>query len=486
MTQSVDSPLSSQSLCLGQQLSYVAPVMTVWFLWGPMGVLQGIYAKYYGITLGMIAVVLLISQLFDAVTDPLIGYWSDQCQAKMGTRKPFVVVGGVLFIISSYFLYVPVDPNTVDVSTTVSPVYFLCWFLLFYLAFTLLEIPHLAWAAELSPSAESKNKIYSLRFLSGSLGTLCFFLVPFLPIFLSRDITPHTLRWATLVAGMLMFLALLICVFRTPNGPVVRRNSPMRKETLREIGSEIVGNKPLLVFIAAFLLFSGGSSMYFSLIYIVVDSYLELGHHYALVVLIGVASSILILGVWYWLANHVGKKIVLGLSAFLYGAGAFGTSFLEPGQAGLLSLSLVMVMAYMSAISAVAPSMLAEIIDYGTWKFGVDRSATYFSVFAFSAKAALAFGSSIALWIVSWYGFDPVLSEQTARAVFGLHLAACWLPALLMLSSIVAFGLIPMNRYRHRIIHRRLDAMRWRDAKSKLANLDAVPESLKALEPTLQ
>ena len=248
MTEPVVSPSSSQPLSLSQYLAYVAPVMTVMFLLSPMGVVKGIYAKHYGMALTTMATVLLVSRLFDAITDPLIGYWSDRYQARNGTRKPFVVAGGLLFVVSSYFLYVPVDPSTIDSSTVVSPVYFLTWFMLLYLAFTLFEIPHLAWAAELSSSSKEKNRIFSLRFLSTNLGTLCFYLVPFLPVFATRDFTPKTLQWAAGGAGVVMFFAILLCVLRTPNGPVVRRDCSLKKETLWALRGEVMANKPFLLF----------------------------------------------------------------------------------------------------------------------------------------------------------------------------------------------------------------------------------------------
>lgn len=485
MIQSIVSPSPVRPLSLSQHLTYSAPVVAVVFLFGPIAVLQGIYAKYYGMALTTIATVLLISRLFDAVTDPLVGYWSDRYQTRKGTRKPFILAGGLLFIVSGYFLYVPVDPNTIDASTIVSPVYFLVWLLLFYLAFTLFEVPHLAWGAELSPSAEAKNKIYSLRFLSFNLGTLCFYMIPFFPVFASHDFTPQTLQWAAVGACVLMFFAVVVCVLRTPNGLVVTRHRPLKEDTLQVLRSEIMANKPVLLFFIGLILFITGAGMFFTSLYILVDSYLKLGHHYAQVVLIGVLVSILALGFWYWLANRVGKKCVLGLGAFFYGIGACLTGFMDPGQTDLMTLSLVMILVYISAIPAVGPSLLSELIDYSTWKFGVNRSATYFSLLTFVVKTAGAVGGSIALWIAGGYGFDPAATEHTEYAVFGLHLAACWLPTLLMFSSVVVFSLMPMNAHRHRIIRRRLDDRRLRELKHDRFDLKS-EKPLQTLEPIVK
>ena len=263
-----------------------------------------------------------------------------------------------------------------------------------------------------------------------------------------------------MIAGAMMLLFLSVCVLRTPNGPRVAAHRPLENDTVWALGREVMGNKLLLLFFAAFFLFAGGASMFAGLIFLLVDMYLKLGHHYALVMLIGLVAGILAVGVWYWLANRVDKKFVLGLSAFLYAMAALVASLLEPEHANLVTLVLVMTLANISALGAIGPALLSEIIDYNTWKSGVDRSATYFALYTFSAKTAIAVGTSLAFAIAGWYGFDPAAEEQSTQAVFGLHLAACWLPALLILSSIVVFGVIPMNAPRHRIIHRRLEARR--------------------------
>ena len=83
-------------------VAYSLPLLSLDFLVAPiMSILQGIYAKYYGLELTAIASVLIIARVFDGVSDPLIGYWSDRMRA----RKPFVLAGGALFIVCAYFLF---------------------------------------------------------------------------------------------------------------------------------------------------------------------------------------------------------------------------------------------------------------------------------------------------------------------------------------------------------------------------------------------
>ena len=130
----VSGTKAQTSLTQPQALAYGLPLLPLYFLYGPIAILQGIYAKHFGLALTTIATVLFVARLFDAVSDPIIGYCADRYHARRGNLKPFVISGGVLFIVASWFLYVP--------PTDVSCGYFLVCFLAFYLAYTLFEIPN--------------------------------------------------------------------------------------------------------------------------------------------------------------------------------------------------------------------------------------------------------------------------------------------------------------------------------------------------------
>ena len=474
------------SLSLLQRLSYALPVITTSFLIGPMAVVQGIYAKYFGLPLTTIATVLLVARVFDAVTDPLIGYYSDRYHARTGSRKPFVVCGGVLLVISSYFLYVPVDLKalqTLDENTiyvTVSTGYFLGWFIAFYLAWTLFEIPHLAWANELAGSTQEKNLIYSQRGAAGWLGALLFYIVPLLPVFETNEFTPKSLALAVLLVSGLSFLLLWMCVRITPAnilGSSVKFAPNKNSQTIR-IKAIVMGisrNKPLLLFVMASILSTTAmSGMWFTLLFIYVDSYLELGDQFALGTLISLVVGILMIAVWCWIANRLGKKNTLALGFLVSAIGILLTGELTQGESGFLSLLLVLILCYgigMTAAAALAPSLLADIIDYSQWKFGGDHAATYFSLNSVVGKMATAIGGAIGLALVGFYGFDPAADIYTAQNITGFHLAIAWLPAGFVLSSMILFLLNPITTHRHALIRRRLDMLELRSDKSIKPNV---------------
>ena len=180
--------------------------------------------------------------------------------------------------------------------------------------------------------------------------------------------------------------------------------------------------------------------------------------------LIAFVLGVLITPLWYKLAVRFGKKnvwlfaTVLLIISFLY------TGHLSPNNADLVYLILLKVIQTLglTCISAITPAMLSEIVDYSTWKFSIDRSATYFSFFAFMAKTVGAVGSGLGLLIVGWYGFDATSSDQTASGIQGLRLAIVWLPLLFISIALVFVSRLSITARRHAIIRRRLDARELR------------------------
>ncbi len=434
---------------LSYGIAYALPTLAVHLLVAPIGILQGIYAKYFGLALTTIAAVVLAARLFDAITDPLIGYFSDRYRARNGTRKPFVVAGGLLVIICGYFLYVPPQG--------VSSLYFLGWFLAFFLAWTLFEIPHLAWGGELAGDSDEKTKIYTLRMSCLHLGALLFFVVPLLPLFESSEITPQTLEVSVWVMGLFAVPLLYLCVKTVPDGYGVQ--SP-KQQGLRQVLKAVLLNRPLVIFLTAYLFMGIGAGMWLGLAFIFIDIYLGLGDKvafiYILLGLVSIAFSIAAFKLTVWF----GKKAVWSAAIIMAAIAVAGNALLQPGEAtyGYLLVLAVCAQAGFATALVVAPSLLSDIVDYGMWKFGADRAAMYFSVYTLVTKANAAIGAALGLAIAGWYGFDAAAIEHSAASVFGLRLGIAYIPAVIILIAVAFIALLPLNARRHKAIRRRLQA----------------------------
>ena len=193
-------------------LAYVMPMIGVTLLITPVVlVLGGIYAKHFGLSLTAIATVMLVARLFDAVSDPLIGFCSDRQRVKTGTRKPFILCGAVALAPCSYFLFVP--PEGVSIA------YFSFWYMAFYLALTFFFIPYMAWANEFTETSKDKTRVFSLISVVGQGSGAIFYVLPLLPYFATTDVTPEVLYVSVFLGVGFLIPGLFIALKVVPDGP---------------------------------------------------------------------------------------------------------------------------------------------------------------------------------------------------------------------------------------------------------------------------
>ena len=446
--------LSNQGLSWQTCFAYASPVMGLAWLIAPLAIVQGIYAKYYGISLGAIAAVVLAGRLFDGVTDPLIGAWSDHHARQRGSRKPFIAVGGVLFAVAAYVLYSPPEQ--------VSLVYFTVAYLSLYLAFTICDIPHQSWGSELARQGTDKTRLFGVRLALAYTGQVAFYAVPFLPWFDSRAITPETLRVSVLLA-IVVFLPSLWWSLRSvtaapSSAPASSITSPAKRVRLWAIWGDLWRNRPFVLFALAYTLYAIGSGMWYGLVFILVDIYLGMGEYFAQMFLVAFVIGTAAAPLWHSVALFTGKKalwfgaIVVMMGCYLY------TGLLRPGETGVMTLWVlksVQTLAY-TCIGVVTPALLSEICDYGHWKSGEQKTGSYFAVFGLVGKVSVAVAMALGLAIAGWFGFDAQATEQTAEAEEGLRLAMVWVPLFFSAVALVLIAKLPLTERRHAVIQRRL------------------------------
>ena len=437
--------------------------MSVMWLVSPIAVVQGIYAKYFGVSLATIAGAILIAKLVDAISDPIVGILSDRFYQKHGTRKPYILVGGLLFIVCSYYFFVPPPQAT--------GAYFLLWYVAFYFTYTIFEIPHLAWGGDLAPTSREKTAIFTWRSMANYSGWMLFYAIPLLPFFDSSVITPKTLSVSVILAGVLGILMLFTCLKYTPNQVLrfsgISPERPKKNCSLREDGvsntknmiASMKKNKAFWIFVAAYGLGVSANGMWFSLIFIYVDIYLGLGEQFAKMYLIAFTAGLAMTPLWGKIAIRIGNRASWSFAALFVIVSFIYTGMLSPGESGLselITLKIIQTVGY-ACMGVVCPAIVSEIADYGELKSNDQSSATYFAAYNFITKLGIAIASASALAIAGWYGFDASSTEHSEESVQGLILAISWLPVVLACLSLFLIFLIPINSRRHAIIRRRLD-----------------------------
>ena len=431
--------------------AYAAPAFSQSFLMGPaISVLQGIYGKYFGLSLQEIALVLLIARVFNGFSDPLIGFLSDAYRARHGSRKPWLIGGAVVAVVACWFLYVP--------GGKVTMLSFLAWFLLADIGWSMSAVPYAAWMAELTEDYGERSRIASWRALGTYLGMGAFFGMPLAlgPILGSTEFTPVTLRFAAIFAAVALPVTAAIAVAVVPNGsaPVRQAGNPLRG-ALRAVAR----NRPLLLYVAMFAIGGLGGGMGWGLVFFYIDGYLDLGAKLSALLIISMPVAILATPVWGALCRRFGKQQMWAAGYAGAGLAALGYLFISPGPLAAiwLTLTLLLLNALVVVEPIAGPAVLADIVDYGRWRFGADHGGMYFALYGMIQKINIGIGAAIGLAIAGAFGFDATVATQSSRGMFGLMVAFSVLPAVAYLVAAVMVWRFPITRKRQQAIVRAIE-----------------------------
>ncbi|MGB0219079.1 MAG: MFS transporter [Sinimarinibacterium flocculans] len=438
----------------GLLLTFSLPAIMQGFTHTAAGqVLPGIYAKHFGLSLGALGVAVLVCKIFDAVTDPVIGVWSDHTRRRSGSRKPWVL-GGALFTAVALWLLLRPPPD-------VTIFYFTALYLAVYAGWTVTEIPYRAWSLELTSDYTGRTQVAVWLFAMALLGAVLVFLVPMaskaLGLAPTQEITPQTLALCALLIAFGLPAFALIAVLRVPAGEFV---AEPQRESWRELLRSVVRNRPLLYLNAVFLLQSLAAGMTNGVAFLFIDVHLGLGEKVAALLLITVPIAVLSAPVWGWLCNRYEKHRTwaVALAAGAVASGLLG--LVPPGEGGFVPLiALLLLNFFFGAASGVAmPALLGDVVDYGRLEYGRDRAGVYYSFYTLIQKAVTGAGMGLGLVLLDLFGFRAQGGEQTATAVFGIQFAYAFLPCLIGLLAVPLMWRFPIGRAQHAEIRARLAA----------------------------
>lgn len=436
---------SQKPIAILAVIALAAPSLISQFISAPfIGVVPGLYAKYAGLSMASISAVVLFSRIFDAITDPVIGLLSDRYKREWGTRKPWLVFGFVVTALAAWFVSSPPESSGL--------IHFAVWSLVFYFGWTMIEVPHNAWAAEITENYNRRTTVFFAKTMFAAVGAFVFALVPLLPLFETTEFTFETMRVAAVIFVLLGLVCVISAVRFAPSGESLPRQSGMK------LGPEFLfsmfENGPFARFIFAFVISGLAAGMNGTLQFVFLDSYLGLGEHVSIALGSGVFLGIFGIAGWYLLMLRMQKHRAWAISLALGAGWILAPALLAPGEQALIPY-MVMFAGMVLSIGAglIAPyTLLGDIIDFDRWKTGEDRAGAYFAVFLFAVKLNTALGGAAAFFLLDLTGYDASAASQSAFASLGIRLAFAIVPGILFLVGCAVMWTYPLTRARHQEI----------------------------------
>ena len=441
------------------KLAYASPAFSLAVVGIPVYVyIPKFYTDVVGINIAVLGFLLFSVRLFDAITDPAIGFLSDRTHSKFGRRRPYIAVGSVFVAVAMFMLF-----NPPVASSTVVTIWFGVWIYALFLFWTAVVVPYESLGPELTYDYHDRTSLFSWRdgFLIG--GTLAAASSPALVqwIFdLSADASGQRRQffWIAVIYTPLLIGTCWWCV------KAVREDGDRVSTPTTSLVTgmkHVFRNRPFTILLISYTISAIGSNLPATLILYYVAYVLKSDAANAFLLLYFV-TGILFLPGWVWLARRIGKKHAW-LTSMAINSGAFiGVFFLGPGDTMLYGVLVFLSGIGFGATLALPSAIQADVIDYDELLTGSRREGQYIGLWSIAKKLAAAIGVGAGLAVLGWAGYTPN-AEQSESVIFTLRLLYAGVPSL---CSIIAFGIAlayPINSQVHRQIrdeieHRRIGA----------------------------
>ncbi len=428
------------------------------------------YSQVVGMDSRLVSIAIMIALLFDAMSDPIVGYWSDNFRSKWGRRHPFMYAAAIPVALSYYFIWTPPE----GWSDQALFWYILLMAIMIRTFITVYETPSAALAPELTDDYDERSSVISFRYFFGWFGGNAMSVILFaliFPAFVTVTITngqfnPDAYAFYGMVGSLLIFIAIMVSALGTHHYiPKLRQPPPKRDMTLKMIFSEIYQTVASPSFFALFFAsllgfiasgFAAGLAFYFTTYYWGFSAE-QIG-----AITFGVFFSAFIGGgLAPWVTKKIGKKrgaIIIGLIAFI---GAPMPIFLRlfdllpangtPEIFWIVLITNTIDVGLIICYQILAASMMADLVEQGEAKTGNRSEGLFFAAATFMRKFGEGFGIVIAGFVLSAVGVAAGAAQGELSEDTLWWLGAVYVPVILglWLTMVSIIGFYKIDRTKH-------------------------------------
>ncbi len=417
------------------------------------------YTQVVGLSGSLAGTAIFTALVLDAISDPLVGFWSDRLQSHWGRRHPFIYASALPMGIAFYFLFNPPAAESQSV--------LFAWMLVFAVLvrffMTFYAVPSSALTAEMTSDYDERTSLSGFRVLLGWLGGLAFATVGYVVLFAPNEtyedgrLDPAAYQDFALLGAGVIVIAILVCALGTHHLiPRLKQVAENAQESLglRNDLSNMLHNRPFLVLVAIIFVtataigFTDVMGLYMFTYFwgLSTDQLAVL----TLAALLGTIAAFLAAPV---LSKRFDKRPVAmasaGLVMLCYPACiALRLAGVLPENGDPAILMILCGNATLTVFAAVSmtilfASMIADTIDKNELATGRRQEAIYSSAFTFSMKATSGLGGFIAGIALDLVGFPTgadtaeisAATQQSLGAAVAGIIFTFWCIALLTLRA---------------------------------------------------
>ena len=435
-----------QSISISKKFAYAMPAFALAVVGIPVYVyIPKFYTDVVGINITVLGYLLFSVRIFDAVTDPALGYLSDKTNASFGRRRPYIAIGSIFIAATLYLLF-----NPPVASPSFETVWFgVCIYALFFF-WTAVVVPYESLGPEITYDYHERTSLFGWRDGFLIAGTLMAASSPAIIQWVldlpDGDVGERSkFFWMSAVYGPMVIGSCWFCAMAIKERG--RHSSEAKlwgglRETLR--------NRPFVILLVSYTISAIGNNLPATLILFYVQYVLKSDLADLFLVLYFV-TGILFLPCWIWLSRRTGKKRAW-LASMVINTGAFiGVFFLGPGDAAIYGVLVILSGIGFGATLAIPSAIQADVIDYDELLTGERREGQYIGLWSVSKKLAAALGVGIGLAALGMVGYTPNV-EQSEQVQFTLRALYALVPSICNIVAFVIALAYPIDSQIHKKI----------------------------------
>ena len=429
------------------------------------------YSNIFGLSLVDAGVLVLVTRIWDAVSDPMMGIISDRTNTKWGKYRPYLLWVAPFFSICGILLF-----TTPDLNYGGKLIWAYVTYILMMTVYTGINVPYGAMLGVMTDDSNEKTVFSSFRMFFAYGGSfISLFLWEPLTNLLGGYNTPGGWFWAMAVIAAACFVMFILCFLMT-------------KEHLKTVSTVSVGNdfkalltnKPWWLLIGAALCFNlfntvrGATVAYFfqdiigpnvSLVFFG----LMFAFYAGLFLGVGEVSNMVGVASCVPIASKLGKKttFILVNGSLVVLSILFFFIPCTPTGYWMMLISQILISILTGIMSPLVWSMYADVSDYAELKFSTASTGLIFSSSSMAQKFGGAIGGAAVLWLLSGFGYitDPeVLAQgpvaQPESALTCLRWLMSFVPACVALLSVCVVWFYPLTTERIKEINKELRKVR--------------------------
>jgi GPH family glycoside/pentoside/hexuronide:cation symporter len=443
----------SAKVSIRKKTAYALPAFALAVVGIPVYVyIPKFYTDTVGINIAVLGFLLFGVRIFDAVTDPVIGYVSDRTRTRFGRRRPYIAVGSVFIALTMYLLF-----NPPHAGPRYETVWFGVWIYCLFLFWTAVVVPYESLGPEITFDYDERTSLFGLRDGLLIAGTLAAASSPAAveAVFGLPDSDAGERAkffWISIIYLPLVIGTCWWCVYEIREHP---RALGLQHPGLFKGLRDVFRNRPFLILLISYTISAIGNNLPATLILYYVEYVLQskLADAFLLVYFV---TGIVFLPGWVYVARRIGKKKAWLGSMAINGGAFVGVFFLGAGDELAYAILVFLSGIGFGATLALPSAIQADVIDYDELLTGDRREGQYIGLWNISKKLAAAVGVGAGLATLGMAGYTPNVT-QSEEVVFTLRVLYAGVPSLCNFVAFIIALAYPIDGSTHAAIRRAVD-----------------------------